>query len=220
MKHFARLGLLLGMMFFVTGIQPLWADTTNISIEIGTGSSGGFSYSGIHAATGCSKDGLYMCGSKRYWGLSGTLIADLNTDGPISLANITGTLNAPQGMMTINGGQLSDPGGGGFASGTLNYTFLTGSLKDETGTFYFVGSQQMCCSGAINGGPNNLTASGFTLWGNNWDVTASQTRGDVFGTPLGIDLVGGQYIANPEPSTILLFGTGLLALPFLRRKKG
>jgi len=219
MKNFARLGLLLGMMFFVTGIQPLWADTTNITIDIGTGSGGGFSYSGIHAATNCGSNNLCMGGSKLYWPFSGTLNAILDTD-VISLAGISGTLTSPQGNMEITGGNLSDPVAGGFASGTINYTFLTGSLKDETGTFYFVGSQQMCCSGAINGGPNNLTDSGFTLWGNNWDITTNQTRDDVNGTPLGIDLVGGQYIANPEPSTILLFGTGLLALPFLRRKKG
>ena len=46
MKRYSRLGFLLGILFFVTGIQPIWADTTPISIEIGQGSGGGYSYSG------------------------------------------------------------------------------------------------------------------------------------------------------------------------------
>jgi hypothetical protein len=218
MNHIGRFGLLLGIMFFITGIQPLWADTTPISIEIGQGSGGGYSYSGIHEATSCGSNNLCMGGAKLYWAFSGTLSAVLDTD-VISLTSITGTLTAPQGKLQITGGQLSDPAAGGFASGFLDYTFLTGTLKDEAGTFYFVDSQQMCCSGAINGGPNNLTASGFTLWGNNWDITNNQTRDSIKGTPLGIDLVGGQYTTTPEPSTMMLLGSGLLALPFLRKKK-
>lgn len=218
MKHVARLGLLLGIMFFITGIQPTWADPTNITIDITSGSGGGFSYSGLHAASNCGSNNLCMGGARLYWSMTGTLNANLDTDGPITLANITGTLNGPQGSIAISNGNLSDPGGGGFASGTLDYTILTGSLQNETGTFYFVGDR-MCCSNAINGGPNNLTATGFTLWGNNWDITAGQTRYDVIGTPLGMDLVGGQYTATPEPSTMLLLGSGLLALPFLRKLK-
>ena len=73
--------------------------------------------------------------------------------------------------MIISDGALSNAGGN--ASGFLNYE-LTGSLT-QTGTFYFVGAQ-MCCGGAPYGGPNNLTASGFTLWGNNWDVTTGGTK--------------------------------------------
>ena len=220
MKQIGRLGLLLGIMFFITGIQPLWADTTNITIDIESGSGGGFSYSGIHEATGCSNAGLYMCGNKLYWPLTGTLNAVLNTNGITSLTNITGTLNAPQGTMIISNGELSNASGK--ASGFLNYE-LTDTLT-ETGTFYFVGAQ-MCCSGAPNGGPNNLTASGFTLWGNNWDVDAAQgfnSRQYVMDngmTPLGIDLVGGQYTPTPEPSTMFLFGSGLAGLAAWRYRK-
>lgn len=229
MKRFSQISFILGILVFVTGIQPIWADTTSISIKIGEGSGGGYSYSGIHAATGCSKYGMYMCGDKLYWPLTGTLNADLNTNGTTSLTNITGTLNAPQGTMIISYGELSNASGK--AAGFLNYE-LTDKLT-ETGTFYFVG-KQLCCNGAPYGGPNNLTASGFTLWGNNWDVRNSTWNGAVQPeyhflnksavmakgfTPLGIDLVGGQYTTTPEPSTMMLLGSGLLALPFLRKKK-
>ena len=60
MNHIGRFGLLLGIVFFASGIQPLWADTTNIDINIGYGSGGGYSYSGIHAATRCGSNNLCM----------------------------------------------------------------------------------------------------------------------------------------------------------------
>jgi|GEM_PF-6923008 len=197
MKHYSRLGLLLGILFFVTGIQPLWADTTGY-FEIQNGSGGGFRYSGIH------KIGE---SSFTYSLLSGRLNVDLNTVGLISLTNITGTLTASQGTIEITGGELSEQSNG-FASGFLDYT-LTGALT-ESGTFNFLDKQE-CCSNAINDGPNHLTLNGFTLWGGN---IPNQSQ-----TALGIDLVGGNYTTTPEPSTMLLLGTGLLALPFMRKKK-
>ncbi len=215
--RYSRLSFFLGILFFVTGIQPIWADTTNITIDIAQGSGGGFGYSGIHAATNCGSNNLCMNGTKLYWPFSGSLIADFD-DTALSLSNIHGILTTQSnGSMQIIGGALTTSGGN--ASGSFDY-ILTGDLTEQ-GTFYFVG-QQLCCGGAINGGPNNLTSTGFTLWGNNWDVTAGETRQTIIDdnrTALGIDVVGENYVVNPEPSTILLMGTGLLALPWLRRKK-
>ena len=219
MKHYSRLGFLLGTVFFIIGVQPLWAGPMNISIAIEQGSQGGYSYSGIHAGTRCSNNNLCMGGDRLYWPFSGNLIADFD-DVALSLTNIHGTLTTPSnGSMQVTGGSLTTNNGTGKASGSFDY-ILEGDL-DEEGTFYFV-SEQLCCNGAPYGGPNSLTANGFTLWGNNWDILNGETRQTVIGdgrTALGIDIVGGQYMATPEPSTILLFGTGLLALPFLRRKK-
>ncbi len=61
-KHYSRLGFLLGLIFFVAGIQSSWASP--ISIDIQTGTSEGFGYSGIHAATSCNSDNLCMSGER------------------------------------------------------------------------------------------------------------------------------------------------------------
>lgn len=197
MKHYSRLGFLLSIVFFVTGVQPIFAGTDGY-VEIQNGSGGGFGYSGIHEM---GSSGFI------YSNLMGQLDVDLNTVGLLSLTNITGTLTALQGTIEITGGELSR-NANGWAEGFLDYT-LTG-LLNESGTFNFLARQE-CCINAIYDGPNHMSLDGFVLWGGN-----SPNHGQ---SALGIDLVGGQYIANPEPSTILLFGTGLLALPFLRRKK-
>ncbi len=218
-KQYSRLGFLLGIVFLVAGVQSVWANP--ISIDIQTGTSGGFGYSGIHAATNCNKNDLCMSGAKLYWPLTGTLYADQDAT-TFGLTNLHGTLTAGtggsmMGSMEIIGGSLT-ANSEGHASGSFDY-ILTGDLQ-ETGTFHFLAAQ-MCCGGAPNGGPNNLTDSGFTLWGNNWDVFAGQTKYDVDGTPLGIDLVGTdyQYTSTPEPSTMILLGSGLLTLPFFRKKR-
>ena len=159
-----------------------------------------------------------MCGEKLYWPLTGTLSADRD-NATFDLTNIMGTLTAgavgsKMGSMEITGGSLTNSGGN--ASGSFTY-ILEGNL-DEKVTFYFVG-EQMCCNDAPNGGPNNLSATGFTLWGNNWNVNIGETKNDVDVTPLGIDLVGGQYTPTPEPSTMLLFGSGLAGLAAWRYRK-
>ena len=196
-KRYAQIGFLLGILFFVTGIQPLWADTTGY-FEIQNGSGGGFGYSGIHEI---GSSGFI------YSSLSGKLFVDLNTVGLISLTNINGTLTALEGTIEITGGELHEQPNG-FASGFLDYT-LTGTLN-ESGTFNFLARQE-CCINAIYGGPNHLTSDGFILWGGN-----TPNHGQ---NALGIDLVGGNYTTTPEPSTMFLLGSGLLALPFMRKKK-
>ncbi len=220
MKQLVRSLVFFSLVVCSTGLQPLWASPISIAIQNGTG--GGYGYSGIHAASSCGSSGLCMGGAKLYWPFEGTLHGDFDATGGYSLVNLTGTLNAPEGTMHITGGQLSDPGIGGNASGFLNYT-LSGDIN-ESGTFYFVG-QGLCCSGAPNGGPNNLTDSGFTLWGNNWDIFAPEGSGilnsrqaviDAGLTPLGMDVVGGDFTSTPEPSTMILLGSGLLVLPLLR----
>jgi len=209
MKRFSQISFILGILVFVTGVQPVLADTTNYTIDILNGSGGGFSYSSIHAGTGCPSGTLRMCGPT-YGSLTGQLIADKD--------NTTHALSNLHGMLDLNGvptlhltnGVLDNTGG------SFDYSLIGGTLDGESGTFYFSGGT-VCCSTAPNDGPNNFNANGFTLWGNNWIY--GQTGPSNGGTALGIDLVGGNYTTTPEPSTMMLLGSGLLALPFLRKKK-
>ncbi|GJL63959.1 MAG: hypothetical protein NPIRA04_26130 [Nitrospirales bacterium] len=131
-------------------------------------------------------------------------------------------MNAPQGNIQFTGEFLNASGGGGLTNGELQYSFLSGILQGETGMFYFFASQY-CCTGAPFGGLNHLPANEFTLWGNNWDISASNglnSRQAVPGsTPLGIDIAGGNYTATPEPSSMLLLGSGLAGLLYWRKKQ-
>ena len=209
-----------------TAVSTSWAVPVNTDIEVlNRGAGSGFNYSLIHSAN-CSS-ALCMSGSYLYGkDLNGILNGDLDLTGPLTLSNITGTLNAPQGDVQFTGGFLNAANGGGLTSGQLHYNFLSGSLQGESGTFYFLASQ-LCCSSAPYGGPNHLTPNGFTLWGNNWDITANgglNSRQAVINagfTPLGIDLVGGNYstptTATPEPTSMLLLGSGIAGLLYWRK---
>lgn len=210
-------------------VSASWAVSVNTDIEIlNRGPGSGFNYSLIHSAN-CS-NALCMSGSTLYGKpFTGTLNGLLDLSGPLSLSNITGMLSASQGDVAFTGGFLNASNGGGLTSGQLHYNFLSGSLQGESGTFYFLASQH-CCSSAPYGGPNHLTPNGFTLWGNNWDITANSglnSRQAVLNaglTPLGIDLVGkhhpGSTTATPEPTSMLLLGTGLAGLFYWRKKQG
>ncbi|MGB0910714.1 MAG: PEP-CTERM sorting domain-containing protein [Nitrospirales bacterium] len=207
---------------------PSWAISVNTDIEIlNRGPGSGFNYSLIHSAN-CSS-ALCMSGSYLYGkDLSGTLNGDLDLTTAPTLSNIRGVLTAPQGGIEFTGGFLHAVDDGGLTSGQLDYTFLSGKLKGESGTFFFL-ARQLCCSSAPYGGPNHLTPNGFTLWGNNWDITADgglNSREAVLNaglTPLGIDLVGGNYstptTATPEPTSMLLLGSGMAGLLYWRKKK-
>ena len=196
-----------------------WAASMNINIKIQNGSDGGFGYSLVH---GCSTWSC-MSGPSLYKPLEGYLNADLEKNGIMKLSNITGTLSALQGDIRFTGGWLSAPSGGGVASGQLHYTFLSGMLAGETGTFYFDPSP-LCCTNAPYGGPNHLTPNGFALWGKNWQRfprLGEQSETYEKFTPLGIDLVGGNFqtTATPEPTSMLLLGSGIAGLLYWRKKQ-
>ena len=192
--------------FVLLGATQSWA--VPVSIDIQNGSGGGFGYSVVHSASGHTGGGFYASGTSLYRPLNGTLTGDLSTTGGFSLTNIKGKLVAPQGTLKFFGGSISDPGTGAseYASGTLNYTLTGGSADGNSGTFYFFAR-------GFNGGPNNLNGSQFFLWGNNWnkDVMSRANFVSNGNTALGMDLKGTMQPV-PEPSTMLLLGTGFLAI--------
>ena len=204
--------------FLMNWATASWSASMNINIEIQNGSGGGFGYSTVH---GCSNPSC-MSGPSLYRPLLGYLNGDLEQNGQLTLSNIMGTLSSNQGFIQFSNGWLTADSGGGVTKGQLPYTFLSGTLSGQSGTFYFEGDA-ICCSGAPYGGPNHLTSNGFALWGKNWTNLnlRNQNQQNQEFIPLGIDLVGGNYqtTATPEPTSMLLLGSGLAGLLYWRKKQ-
>lgn len=198
----------LASVFILFSVQSALADPVTITIEnILPNFINGFGYSVIHSADGGGPP-FYTSGSFLYNPLNGTLAGDLDTTSGFSLTSIMGSLTATQGTINITGGNISDSGAGGYASGTLDYSINGGSAHGDSGQFYFA------AQAFGSGGPNNLSDLQFHLWGQNWIYIDSQTIPPTH--RLGIDLVG-TIKPIPEPSTLLLLGTGLTSLFVARR---
>ena len=120
-------------------------------------------------------------------------------------AGVSGSAN-----FNITGGSLAQQGNG-FVDGYLNYS-LSGGPAVGSGTFYFDAINFM-----NNGtGPNRLTETTLVLGGNNWDYQGNESRPQ--SGALGIDLKG-NIQPVPEPSTMILLGSGLVGLVGWRYRK-
>lgn len=202
------------MAAFVPGI----ALAGPISYDIGNGSSGGFSASWLHAATGAHSGGFYMNGDKA--SIEGEITIDWST-GAASGSLFTdesdtdfgeGSGSAAGWILDITGGTTT---GGTFANGADLLIALDYSLSHAdgsnttTGTFYFADHP-------FAGDANSASPSEIYLWGNNWFNDGTTPKPSTYA--LGIDLYG-TGTPVPEPGILLLLGSGLLGMGLLRKQR-
>lgn len=206
-------------------LAPAAAFAGPIVYDIKDGSSGGFTASWLHAATGAASGGYWKSGDKA--SISGEIIINWDTgEASGSVSTDATDTNFGQGSgdweLKIIGGKTE--GVGIFAGGddllvSLDYDlFLGGSTTAyDSGTFYFA-------ERSFTGDVNSATNSEIYLWGNNWLNSAGSSNQDRIdhiaagGIALGIDLYG-TGTPVPEPAALFIFGTGLLGLALSRRRK-
>ena len=196
--------------FIATAFTTAQADPINVTYEIGPYSSGGYSASWLHTASGCTGEGpdsgddLYMCG--HVTPASGSIMGIL--DGGI-LTVTGGYLHMFGNNYAVTDGQL----GGDFTDAGNNLLWFLDI--DWFGTFYF----ESIDMGA--GGPNHFYGDEFILWGQNDDAyrcggLSYEEQKNMECSAWGIDLYAQQV---PEPGTLALLGIGLLAMTLVNRRR-
>jgi len=178
------------------------------------GSDGGFSFSSLHDASGSNPKAL---------GPDGILANVLLTGFSGTYNDVNGSFNAvlaldnAAGPMLLSGTLLFDGTGLLAANSTLGLTFSgtqSGALTDTV-----IGFEQgkVCCSGTNY--PNTFDGSIMTLWGANFDSSADFINtGSYSGATLGMDLRI-ELTPVPVPAAVWLFGSGLLGLAGVVRRK-
>jgi hypothetical protein len=122
------------------------------------------------------------------------------TSGTIFMTGADSSLDGA-GALVLNTGQVFQTGGGTNvnAAGTDSLLFpFTDQIIDDTGLFLF---QMDSGQGAVLFS-NEPQASGYGMFGGNWALNDS-----------------GDLSVSPEPSSLMLLGTGLLGLAGMARKK-
>lgn len=195
--------------FLLCIVGAAQAAPIDVRYDIQTYSSGGFSASWIHSATGCAAEGpdshdtLYMCG-------------DFSV--PVT-GHIAGSLD--NDVLTIEGGSLFVFGknyevfGGSLGSDFVNATgdLLWYLQVEYFGTFFF----ENIAMGP--GGPNSFDGHEFVLWGQNDDAYGCAPDADTksYCTAFGIDLYA-QRVSEPGALTLLSIAA-ILTLSLRSRRR-
>lgn len=184
----------LACALMVLSVTPSWAVPVNLIIQ--NGGFPGFNATFLHQN--------HLAGGAifpEFQPLNGKLKADLNTTSGIKLSNIMGVMTGDTGYsITITDGMIQTNTGSN-PSGFFDYSIIdpTDALNGRalTGTLTFLSTETS----------NLLNMSFVQLWG-----------GDLHHYDKGMD-----FRANlqpvPEPSTMILFGSGLVGLIGWRNRK-
>lgn len=177
-----------------------------MTFEVRSMETDDFLTSYLHTADGCEEEGYYRCGDSS-WEITGGSFSGDYDDSDKTLTGISGSLElADREGIPINDGRLG---------GSFDWYLET---NEKYGTFYFVESGEFGFTG--DGEPNSFSVDngmGSTLlWGQNFAADTSNDDAPADGK--GLDLYAEGH-AVPEPSTLALFGLGLLGLGLGRARR-
>ena len=209
---------------FMSTAALLLSGTANAAIYditgVLSGVDNGFGFSGFHYAgnlgTGVDADGNPMTGTQLVdipaaTGLFGTY-NDVTGDFYVQLA--TDFSYVP--TFELNGTLLFDNTGFLDPTSTLTITFNTATLLGDLSTNMVFDAGQVCCSGTNP--PNSFSNGLLSLWGANSTPELDSLFPDNNAEVLGLDLRL-QLTPVPVPAAVWLFGSGLLGLIGIARRK-